>query len=290
VSSLDFSGKIAYAAGATSGKGIYAAGMTSLTIRPGSDLSGCPEPLDLVSARLIPKLSVPDGIYGVSRASVKTTFFDDFLGDLLADEWTGFAGSDPQAVVPTAVATIGGGVRLTTGDDAAGTYATNGSRLELVRHFISNKTGLVFEARVACSAITDLALFVGLTNSAGSSMPFTLAAGDVLTSNAADAVGFLFDTAGDTDNWKAVGVDTNVDATMQDLGVAPTASINTYAVLRLELSSAGVATFYVNGVKKGTAMTGACAAVSVGPVVAAFSRSTSSRNIDVDYVLVEQHR
>ena len=288
--SLTFGGRVAHAAGATTGKGIYAASIAKLAIKPGADLSGCPEPLDLAFARLIPTLSIPDGIIGVSRASLIASHFDDFMGDVLADEWAGFKGTDATAALPVIAATLGGAARLVTGADAGGTMALNGSRLESIRDFVPSKVGLAFEARVAVSAITDLCVFIGLTNQAGLlSMPFTWA-GAVLTSNPADAVGFSYDSTATVTNWQAVGVATNVDATAQDLGVAPTANINTYATFRIEVSSAGTATFFINGVKRGVAMTGAVGVVVLEPVVAAFSRAAASRTVDVDYVLCEQHR
>jgi hypothetical protein len=140
------------------------------------------------------------------------------------------------------------------------------------------------------SAIFSVCVFVGFTDQIGTlEMPFTLGAGDALTSNATDAVGVLFDTAADTDKWWLVGVANDVDATKQDSTLAPTA--NTFETWRIEVDRTGIATFYRNGVAIGTTMSGAVTAtVPLTPVIAAFARSTTAKTIDADYVYVTQQR
>jgi hypothetical protein len=230
--------------------------------------------------------------YPLGFSPAKVQWLDDFLGDVLADQWNGRVGTDPQCVTPTILADQQRGVvRLVTGDDAAADMATNGVQLESALNWRINQGLTVFEIRLSIlSNVTSVALFVGLTDqNSALEMPFTLGAGDALTSNATDAVGFLYDTGADTDNWWAVGVASDVDATKQNLAVAPSAS--TRETLRVEVTSAGVATFYRNGAAVGSSMTGAVGvAVNLTPVVAAFSRSANSRNIDVDYILVEANR
>ena len=216
--------------------------------------------------------------------------FDDFLGDVLADQWGSAVGSDPQCVAPAALAGISRGVvRMTTGDDAAATMAVNGVQLVSAAQWQTSNGGLVFEARARISAITLAQFFVGLTDTLALEAPFTLAAGDVLTATASDAVGFLFDTAADTDTWWLVGGANNVAATKQNTGLSPAASTN--ETFRIEMTAAGVATFYRNGSQIGTAMTGAVtAATLLTPYVGGFSRTTATRLIDCDYVLIETDR
>lgn len=229
--------------------------------------------------------------YGKGQDTFYVEERDDFLGDVLADQWNGRVGSDPQCVTPTILADqVRGVVRAVTGDDAAATMAVNGVQLERALNWSANQGGLVLEAKVKMSAITAAAVFVGLTDQvAALEMPFTLGAGNALTSNASDAVGVLFDTAADTDTWWLVGVAADVDAAKQDTTLAPVA--DTYETWRIELSSAGVATFYRNGVAIGTTMTGAVtASVALTPVIAAFSRGAASRNIDSDYILTKAIR
>lgn len=215
---------------------------------------------------------------------------DDFMVRALSDYWTGRVGTDPQCVTPTPVALASGAVRLTAGDDAAASMAVNGCQLEGNINWGSRQGNLAAEFRVKVNAITDVCIFVGFTDQVSAlEMPFTLGGGDALTSNATDAVGVLFDTAADTDEWCLVGVATNVDATKQFAGVAPTAG--TYETWRIEVAPGEVATFYRNGTLVGTAMSAAVTAfVNLAPVVAIFSRTTATRLMDVDFIRVHQKR
>lgn len=215
--------------------------------------------------------------------------FDDFLGDVISDQWGSQVGSDPQCVAPAIQTAARGLIRMTTGNDGAVDMATNGVQLESALNWQASLGGLVFEARVTVSGFS-VAWFVGFTDQVGTlEMPFTLGASDTLTANATNAVGWLADTGADTDNWWLVGVAGGTPATKQDTGSPPVAG--TYEILRVEVTTAGVATFYRNGVQVGTAMTAAVtAATPLTPVIAAFARTAVSRNIDVDYILVEGAR
>jgi len=116
------------------------------------------------------------------------------------------------------------------------------------------------------------------------------ASANTLTSNATDAVGFMFDTRMTTDNWWLVGVATDVDATHQDTGFAPVA--DTFATFRIEVTSAGVAKFFYNGAPVGTAMTGAVTpAADLTPTVAVSKTSVAaSMTADLDYIHVSMTR
>lgn len=215
---------------------------------------------------------------------------DDFTGDAVADQWGSQIGSHGSVAAPAINSQIGGVVRLVTGADAAGTMATNGVQLQSELNWAANQHGLSIEFRLKVNNITDVAIFAGFTDQiAALEMPFTLGAGDALTSNATDAVGVLFDTGADTDNWWMVGVANNVDATKQNAGVAPAAG--TFETWRIVLANNGQATFFRNGTLVGSSMNGAVTASgALTPVVAAFSRGASSRAIDVDVIKVEQLR
>ena len=216
---------------------------------------------------------------------------DDFLGrDIDGDLWQSRIGTDPECLQAVMLASQTSGVaRLTTGDDAAATMAVNGVQMHSDLNWKAAQGGLVWEAKVTMSAITSVCVFIGLTDQiAALEMPFTLS-GTTLTSNASDAVGVLFDTDATTDDWWLVGVAADVDATKQDAAVAPVAS--TFETWRIELTTAGVATFYRNGSVIGSAMTGAVtASVLLTPVVAAFSRTATSRTVDIDEILTQQQR
>lgn len=215
--------------------------------------------------------------------------FDDFLGDVLEERWTALVGTDPQCAVSIATQTHRGVARVSSGDDAAADMATNGAQLVSATNWTAGQHGLVFEARVALVGVTATCAFIGFTDSVALEMPFTLGASDTLTSNATDAVGVLFDTAADTDNWWLVGVANNSDATKQDAGVAP--SSNTMETWRIEITNAGAATFYRNGTVIGTAMSGAVRnSIALTPTIAVFSRAATVRAVDADYILAQQIR
>ena len=227
----------------------------------------------------------PGGVHDTGKVRV----YDDFLGDTLDSFWNATAGSDPQAVVPTPFAGQGGTVRLVGGDDAGQTMVLNGSQLDSNLQW-SGSFSATMEARLRVTpGITFCVIYVGFTDQvAALEMPFTLAAGNVLTSNASNAAGFLYDTNADADNWWGVGVKADVDATHQNLAVAPVNGV--YETLRVELQAGGFARFYRNEVPIGTIMSNAITNTTLlTPIVATLGRSLS-RTVEVDYVLVEQYR
>jgi hypothetical protein len=217
---------------------------------------------------------------------------DDFVGSEIDNtKWQGIVGTDAQCQLPAMNASqVSGVIRMTTGDDAAATMAVNGVQMQSDLNWRPNRGGLVCEWRMAIDDITTVAVYVGLTDQiAALEMPFTLAAGDALTSNATNAVGILYDTAADTDNWWLVGVKADVDATKQNTAIAP--SNNAFETWRIELTATGEANFYRNGVVIGSQMANAVTASQLlVPVVASFSRAASSRNIDTDAALVQVQR
>jgi len=217
-------------------------------------------------------------------------YTDDFLGDTLRAEWGSASGSDGQVVAPAILAgQKGGAVRMTTGDDAAASMAVNGVQLHLGLNFIAEDGGLAIEIRVKASAITDLCLFVGLTDQvAALEMPLTIA-GVTPTGAADDCVGALFDTSATAARWKLVGNDSGTEATVQDAEVAPVA--DTYDYWRIEVTDDGDAYFFRNGTAVGEVMEGAVSPdVLLTPVIAAFSRGAASRDITADIVHIEHTR
>jgi hypothetical protein len=221
----------------------------------------------------------------------KIAFFDDFLGDVILDQWNYVEGTDSATSASAILAGgIGGVLQITTGDAGTG-LAADMAQLTQALQWQASNGNLVIEARLKLSAITTCYAFIGFTDVVTLEAPIESAASaNTLTSNATDAVGFMFDTRMTTDNWWLVGVATDVDATHQDMGAAPVA--DTYATFRVELSAAGVATFYYNGVAVGTAMTGAVtAAADLTPTIAVSKTSVAaSMTMDIDYVYVSMDR
>lgn len=221
------------------------------------------------------------------------SIYDDFLGEEVNGHiWQSLIGTDSacrNAVVRSEQ--LRGFARMTTGAGAGATMAVNGVQLNSRLNWQANQGGLVYEFRLIVDAITSVAIFAGLTNQDSAlQMPINGSGiGDLFTNNANDAVGVLFDTTMSTTHWWMVGVSGAVGATAQDSGSAPVAAV--VDTWRIEVSATGVATFYRNGSLVGTAMSGAVtSAVPLTPVIAAFSRTNASRNVDIDYIALQAQR
>lgn len=221
----------------------------------------------------------------------KVVLFDDFLGDVLADEWNPVE-TDTDGAQAVLAGGIGGVLRITTGnDDGNVVVLPDLSGVTSYLNWQASNGGLCMQARIKPSRITLAYIFVGFTDLITIEAPVISAgSADTITSNATDAVGFMFDTGMATDTYHLVGVANDVDATRQAISSAPVA--DDYATLRVELTAAGVATFYYNGVQVGTAMTGAVTAgADLTPAVLASSTDgTSAITLDVDYVHVSMNR
>ena len=227
-----------------------------------------------------------DEIFRGFSSSGVVGFFDDFLGDVIADQWTITAGSDSPAA-GALTESVYGKLRLSTGDSNA-SLAADGIQ---ATSFLNWKTanGLVFETKLQVSAITNLQLFVGMTDQrAALEMPATLS-GTTYTTVATDAFGFLFDTAATTDTIRCVGVANDVDATHVDTSLAYVAA--TDITFRIVVDRAQIGYFYVNGTLVAT-ITGVCR----GTIPLAFvicgrgAGDTVSKNIDADYISVSVPR
>lgn len=214
--------------------------------------------------------------------------FDEFLGlSIDTTKWQTTLGTDPQCAV-TIPEESGGTLRLATGDDAGATMALNGVQLNSALNWQASAGGLSFEARIQPSTNGNVAIFCGFTDQrAALEMPFTLGAGDALTSNASDAVGFLYDSAADNDYIYMVGVKADADATKQNNGAA-LSSVD-WTLLRLEIASDGSARFFINDALVGTKMDNAVTASALlTPVIAVFSRSATGKSLYVGRIRVTQ--
>lgn len=227
---------------------------------------------------------------GIARPTLRVVEQnEEFFGDVLADEWNVRLGSD--AACAGAVTWFDEGMfRMTLGANAAGTMATNGVVLD--SGFVGwrpQRGPLSIETKVTLSAVTSVCMFFGFTTGLGLQMPIEMAAGDAVVSTTVHGVGWVFDTAADTDNWWLTGVANNIDAVAQNVGSAPSAA--TQYVLRIEVGTDGSAYFFKDGVAVGTKMTGACTpTLNYTPIVAAFSREATSKTVDVFWLRCRQVR
>jgi hypothetical protein len=211
-------------------------------------------------------------------------FFDDFLGDVIPDQINIVEGTDSATSDAAILAGgIGGVLRFTTGDAGTG-LAADLVQATMALQWQASNGDLCFQTRLKMSAITTCYVFVGFTDLVTLEGPIISAgSADTITTNATDAVGFMFDSRMATDNWWLVGVANDVDATLQDSGYAPVA--DDYETFRIEVSAAGKATFYRNGKQVGTQMTGAVTpGVDLTPTIAVSKTSVAaSMTMDVDY-------
>lgn len=218
-------------------------------------------------------------------------FQDDFLGDVLADQWAVVEGADTGTSDAVVTSGIGGTLVLTTGDSATVTYAGNGIQVThgAFYNWKAANGGLRFATRLKISAITTVAFFVGFTDLGTFEAPIESAgSANTITTNATDAVGFMFDTRMSTDNIWCVGVADDTDATAINSGTAPVA--DTYIDLEVAIDEDGVALFYINGDAVGR-MTGAVTTtVGLTPTIAAASLVAATRTVTVDYVECEMNR
>lgn len=218
-------------------------------------------------------------------------FGDDFIGDVIADQWGVTKGSDAAAVDFAALASgIGGIVRATTGAGAGASMAANGVQLHSFLNWRASTGELAMTARLKMSSIATIAVFVGFTDQiAALEMPIHASgSGNGITTNATDAVGFFFDTSMTDDTWWCAGVKADTDATPVNTALAPVA--DTFQQFRVEVDTAGTATFYINGKTYGTVANALTTSVALTPVVAAFRRSAASATVDVDFIHVESAR
>jgi hypothetical protein len=141
-----------------------------------------------------------------------------------------------------------------------------------------------------------VSVFVGFTDTGGTEMPLYDTGGGLVTV-AADAVGIAFGSRGDTGWWAASAKSTAGDS--GDGGpvvLDTTTTTNVWDVLEIEVhrgisDTGGTATFYVNGIPKGTIISPVNTATALIPVIAMFQEDTGGGNtLDIDWVNVSAPR
>lgn len=224
-----------------------------------------------------------------------STLTDDFTGAAHNTfNWGVNKGSDGGCVN---FAILGGepngAVRATCGAGAGATMAVNGVEMSAGLNWQAQNGSLVFDTRVRLSAITNIALFVGLTNALATTLQIPIQGSGVangLTNNAANAVGFLFDTAMTTAHLWGVGSKASASATAIDSGIAPVAA--TWIQLRIEVDKLGNTKFYINGKAVGNVIQqgSVTATTPLTPVIAAFTHTAATATVDADYIFTAADR
>ena len=223
-------------------------------------------------------------------------YYDDFLGAALAGEVAGTTENSGSAAI--VVAQRGGVAGLVTG-------TTSGNRSQVttgLNHLVSDGS-IVVQWRVKNVTGTTLrALFVGLTDTVSLEMPIELS-GTTFTSNATNAVGFVFDTDATTDVWYVAGVNADSDKggtaiTVNGSTVAPTADV--YENFRIEVTPDGDAVLSygkdngdetTTGFQEVARITDAVATTGLlTPVVCLETRTTAAATAYVDSLLIQSGR
>lgn len=233
--------------------------------------------------------------------------FDDFLGDLIADEWAYVEGDTGYS---NAIQTGTNGVNRITGSETNGVDPGSVAAITqgLVKQWKVDSGGpkngrLRMSTRLKFDSVSRVAeggrtyVFAGFSDSGGAEMPvYDTGAG--MISNAADLVGFSFSPAGDT-GWSLVSVKSTAGDSGDQLAVAGASygpSANTYATLEVEVragqsDTGGRAHFWVNGKKVGTINSPVNSAVALTPWVGMWVQDTGYASVlDIDYIAVSAPR
>jgi len=215
------------------------------------------------------------GVAANSGAEGYVGFWDDFLGDLIVDEWAANLSSSSTAAIN---AQTPGVARLTTHtDDNAN------ATLVLGLHWLVSNGWTVFKARVKnVTAITARAVEIGLSDALSD------ANGQAFTSHdetpvavATNAALFGFNADDSMTTFSACSVNADVAAVTVSAGT-PAA---TYTKYEIRISAAGTAYFFVNNVRVAThALAVATTAVLTPWISVTNLTAATARSIDVDYV------
>ncbi len=220
-----------------------------------------------------------DNIEG-NPCNAKNVFVDDFLGDLLADEW---APTNANGGLEAITAGSGGTLTLTT--------STTDHDRSIIGHglnWYANKA-CVMEARVKVSSIADVGIFVGFSDAvteADNTVPFNIN-GTTIEDTADDGAGFCFSTDATSDYWYIVNSLATVGGGAS-IAIAPVAA--TYETFRVALDTLGNATYYRNGVAVGYKALAVTPTVALSPVLSCITHTTAAKVLTVDYVKCWQDR
>ena len=230
--------------------------------------------------------------------SQKVTLFDDFVTTTFdTNIWTDGEGSDDVALGPVIVANdLNGSFLAVSGDadNASGAVDTSGTTSSEL-NWQADSGGLVMEARVKINNIANSAIFVGFTDKTqadgGMEAPIEASgSGNVITAEAADAAGIIFDTNFATDpTFFHLGAVNNTSVLAIVVGTVVPVNA-TYITLRVTLTAAGIVEGFVNGTSIGTIASAITVADPVTPCVVVRGRTTAVRNLTVDYIWVQQNR
>ncbi len=237
-------------------------------------------------------------------------YFDDFLGDLVADEWavvksdTGISGG--------AIANITNGVLRLSGSETQPVTSEGAIALTqgLFKQWKADQGGrkngrLRLSARVKHSVVSAAAeagrvhMFVGFSDSGGAEFPAYDTGGGIITP-ASDAIGFIYSPTGAaTDRWtmvaaKSTAGDSGDQQASPSSAVAPVS--NVYDTLEVEVrngigDTGGSGHFWLNGKKVGSINSPVGSGIALTPWIGAWVQDTGlATQLDIDYVAISSPR
>jgi hypothetical protein len=218
-------------------------------------------------------------------------YFDDFLGDVIRDEYSGAAGSDGAASITLTAGGTGGICTLASGAAGAASFAADATVLTTGLNFKANQGGLFVEARLRMNtALVNQYFNFGFTDVLATTtleMPMSIS-GTTITTTASDAICMLYDSALSNQRIHIQGVKANVDTAINNTGFIPVA--DTFMTLRIELDTSGNAQSFINGVSYGYTANAVTATTALTPVIGVMTRNAASRSVGVDYLMFGQRR
>lgn len=216
----------------------------------------------------------------------KVTLYDDFLGDVLADEWTPSGNNGGTEAI---TAGSGGTVTLTTGGTDDDRSILSGG---LNWYCAKNP---VMEVRCKVDRITGVGINIGFNDAVTEGdnvLAASLDAG-VATQTAGmsdDNALFLFDTDGSPDYWYYAAGKATAKGVPVVIGTT-TPGADTYHTYRIALDTLGNARFYVDGLAVG--FLAACITTTdpLCPFVGVINRAnTGAVILAIDYIKCWQDR
>lgn len=239
----------------------------------------------------------------IAPGSIKyTAYYEDFHGDVVPDECNVVEADTGGGSSSAVVAGANGIFRLFS--TAATAILTTAEGQEINGGLLSwnvaqgagqPKGDLRFATRIRLASVSRTAnrvhVFAGFTDNASFEIPVYDTGGGI-QATATDAVGFFFSAGGDT-GWNAVGVDggTAQEGNL-DTGVAANEWHDLQVCIKRSVGdTGGTATFFVDGVEKGTISDPLGVNVPLTWAVTAWHQDTGTgAAVDVDYIAVSNFR
>lgn len=224
---------------------------------------------------------------GALKGTGKVTLDDHFLGPGLDTTNTWDVGSGTDGSNPAIQADgLAGLCRLATGGGSSG-EAANQSLLTSELNWQADQGGLVTKAILKIDDTSNAQIQFGFTDQAASDtteLPFNMDGSDNLSSNASDAVAFIYDAQG-TANWFAAGVKSGSNKGPTNTQKSP--SNDTLVKLEVQVDANGHAKFFIDDTEVATLDNSLTASTAVTPFVSATDDNTGTRNVDVDRIITQ---